>query len=156
MLSIVEKALLVKRYYKNSESAIAALRAYRYMKGMRDSKGPITSSALKKMMKKFEATGSLASLQRSGRPSTAAAVATTVEQTVQSMSAVAAHEECSAREVSRQTGMSYGSVWKALRITLKRYPYKLQHKQELKPSDFDSSRDRLMFKLSKNVKVFYS
>ncbi|GIX89431.1 hypothetical protein CEXT_311731 [Caerostris extrusa] len=91
MLSIVEKALLVKLYYKNSESAIAALRAYRYMKGMRDSKGPITSSALKEMMKKFEATGSLASRQRSGRPSTAAAVATTMEQTVQSMSAVAAH-----------------------------------------------------------------
>ncbi|GIX93789.1 hypothetical protein CDAR_606491 [Caerostris darwini] len=88
MLSIVEKALLVKFYYKNSESAIAALRAYRYMKGMRDSKGPITSSALKKMMKKFEATGSLASRQRSGRPSTAAAVARTVEQTVQSMSAL--------------------------------------------------------------------
>ncbi|GIY41000.1 transposable element tc3 transposase [Caerostris extrusa] len=36
--------------------------------------------------------------------------------------------------------MSYGSVWKALRITLKRYPYKLQHKQELKPPDFDSRR----------------
>ncbi|GIX78889.1 hypothetical protein CDAR_243811 [Caerostris darwini] len=72
------------------------------MKGMRDSKGPITSSALKK----FEATGSLASRQRSGRPSTAAAVTTTVEQTVQSMSAVAAHGECSAREVSRQTGVS--------------------------------------------------
>ncbi|GIY76189.1 hypothetical protein CEXT_223041 [Caerostris extrusa] len=88
MLSIVEKALLVKLYYKNSKMPLPA---YRYMKGMRDSKGPITSSALKKMMKKFEATGSLASRQRSGRPSTAAAVATTVEQTVQSMSAVAAH-----------------------------------------------------------------
>ncbi|GIX78558.1 glycine receptor subunit alphaZ1 [Caerostris darwini] len=140
MLSIVEKAFLVKLYYKNSESAIAALLAYRYMKGMRDSKGPITSSALKKMMKKFEATGSLALRQRSERLSTAAAVATTVEQTVQSMSAVAAHGECSAREVSRQTGVPYGSVWKALRITLKRYPYKLQHKQELKPPDFDSRR----------------
>ncbi|GIY41002.1 hypothetical protein CEXT_686831 [Caerostris extrusa] len=66
------------------------------MKGMRDSKGPITSSALKKMMKKFEATGSLASRQRSGCSSTVAAVATTVEQTVQSMSAVAAQGECSA------------------------------------------------------------
>ncbi|GIY78332.1 transposable element tc3 transposase [Caerostris extrusa] len=108
---------------------------------MRDSKGPITSSALKKMMKKFGATDSLALCQRSGRPSTAAAVATTVEQTAQSMSAAAAHGECSAREVSRQTGVSYGCVWKALRITLKRYPYKLQHKQELKPPDFDSRRD---------------
>ncbi|GIY96527.1 transposable element tc3 transposase [Caerostris extrusa] len=37
-----------------------------------------------------------------------------------------------------QTGVSYGSVWKALRITLKRYPYKLQHKKELKPPDLDS------------------
>ncbi|GIY94153.1 hypothetical protein CEXT_299341 [Caerostris extrusa] len=92
MLSIVEKALLVKLYYKNSESAIAALRSYCYMKGMRDSKGPIKSS-----LKKFETTGSLASRQRSGRPSIAAAVATTVQQTVQSMSAVAAHGECSAR-----------------------------------------------------------
>ncbi|GFY80090.1 hypothetical protein TNIN_254481 [Trichonephila inaurata madagascariensis] len=50
------------------------------MKCMRDSKGPITYSAMNKMMKKFEATD--------GRPSTAAVVAMTVEQTVQSMSAV--------------------------------------------------------------------
>ncbi|GFY77440.1 uncharacterized protein TNIN_338801 [Trichonephila inaurata madagascariensis] len=70
------------------------------------------------MMKKFEATGSVASRQRSGRPSTAAAVATTVEKMVQSMSVVAAHGECSAREVSRQTGVSYESIWRALRIAI--------------------------------------
>ncbi|GIX72554.1 transposable element tc3 transposase [Caerostris extrusa] len=111
ILSIVEKALLVKLYYKNSESAIARIASISlHERYARDSKGPITSSALKKMMKKFEATGSLASRQRSGRPSTAAAVATTVEQTVQSMSAVAAHGECSLPEVWRQTGVSYGSV----------------------------------------------
>ncbi|GFY67069.1 hypothetical protein TNIN_219211 [Trichonephila inaurata madagascariensis] len=63
------------------------------MKGMQDSKRPIMSSALKK----FEATGSLVSRQRSEYPSTAAAVVRRVEQSVQSMSAVAAHGECSAR-----------------------------------------------------------
>ncbi|GFY66463.1 hypothetical protein TNIN_101201 [Trichonephila inaurata madagascariensis] len=52
------------------------LRACRYIKGMQDSKGPITSSALNKMMKKFEATSSLVSRRKSGRPSTAAVVAT--------------------------------------------------------------------------------
>ncbi|GFX11050.1 hypothetical protein TNCV_2246271 [Trichonephila clavipes] len=93
MMSIVEKALLVKLYYKNSESAIVAMRAYHYLKGMRDSKGPITSSAFNKRVKKFEATGYLASRQRSGRPSTATAVATTVEQAVQSLSVFAAHGE---------------------------------------------------------------
>ncbi|GFT15723.1 transposable element tc3 transposase [Nephila pilipes] len=51
------------------------------------------------------------------------------------MSAVSAHGECSARDVSRQTGVSLESVLRALRITLKRYPYKLQHNHELKPSD---------------------
>ncbi|GFW75246.1 transposable element tc3 transposase [Trichonephila clavipes] len=66
------------------------------------------------MINKFEATGSLASRQRSGCPSTAAAVAPTLEKTVQSMSAVAAYGECSAREVSRQTGVSYGRGWRAL------------------------------------------
>ncbi len=140
-MPIVEKALLVKLYYKNSESTITALRAYRYMKGMRDSKGLITSSALNKMMKKFEATGSFASRLRSGCPLAASAVVTTVEQTVQSKLAISAHGECSAREVSRQTGVSYGSVWRALRITLKRYPYKLQHNQELKTLDFVSRQD---------------
>ncbi|GFW40258.1 transposable element tc3 transposase [Trichonephila clavipes] len=84
------------------------------MKGMRDSKEPISSSALNKMMKKFEATGSLASRQN-GRPSTSVAVAMTVEQTVQFMSVAAAHGEYSAREVSRQTGVSYGSVWRSQR-----------------------------------------
>ncbi|GIY89349.1 transposable element tc3 transposase [Caerostris darwini] len=122
---------------------------------MRGSKGSITSSALKKIMKKFEATGSLASRQRSGRPSTAAAVATTVEQPVQAMSVVAEHGKCSAREVSTQTGVSYGSVWKALRITLKWYPYKLQHKQELKPFDFNSRRGHANLQVLNSKRYFY-
>ena len=79
VLSIVERALLVKLRYKSSESAIAALQAYRFTKDMRDCKGPITSSALNKMMKKFEVSCSLASRQRSGCPSAVAAIATTVE-----------------------------------------------------------------------------
>ena len=92
MVSIDERALLMKLYYKNSENAIMALRAYRFMKGMQNGIGLITSSELNKMMN-FEATGFLASRLRSGRPSAAAAVATTVDLTVQSISAVSAHGE---------------------------------------------------------------
>ncbi|GIX96824.1 transposable element tc3 transposase [Caerostris extrusa] len=61
------------------------------------------------------------------------------------MSAVAAHGEYSAREVSEADR----SVWKALRITLKRYHYKLQHKQELKLPDFDSRRSFANFVFNK-------
>ncbi|GFR21599.1 transposable element tc3 transposase [Trichonephila clavata] len=108
MLSIVEKALLVQLYYKNSESAIVSISLHE--KSVRDSKRLITSSALNKIMKQFEATGSLGLRQRGGRPSITAVVTTTMEQTVQSISVVFAHGECSAQEVSRQTGVSYGSV----------------------------------------------
>ena len=84
MLSVVEKALLVELYYKNSESAIAAMQAYHFMRDMPGEKGPITSSALNKMIKQFGATGCLASCPISGRPSEAATVATTVEFRAQS------------------------------------------------------------------------
>ncbi|GFR06915.1 hypothetical protein TNCT_144241 [Trichonephila clavata] len=46
---------------------------------------------LNKMMEKFESIGSLVSHQTIRRPTTAAAVTTAVETTVQSMSAVATH-----------------------------------------------------------------
>ncbi|GFY37744.1 transposable element tc3 transposase [Trichonephila inaurata madagascariensis] len=136
MLSIVEKVLLVKLYYKNSERAIVTLRAYRCMKGMRDTKGPIMSSALNKM-KKFEAIGSLVSRQTSERPLTTTAVATTVKQTGQSMSVVAASAECSAREESFEADKSVArKCLESKANNFRRYPYKLQHNQELKPPGF--------------------
>ena len=72
--------------------------------------------------------------------STDAAVAKRVEQMVQFMLAFSTCLECSAGEVSKQKVVSYGSIWRALRIALKWYPYKLQHNHELK-SDFDSRKD---------------
>ncbi|GFR11448.1 transposable element tc3 transposase [Trichonephila clavata] len=136
---IVETTLLVKLYYKDSENTIVALRAYRYMKGMRDSKGPITSSALNRMMKEFGATGSLALRQRSGRRlSTAAAVATTV--------AIPVGGCCTwGVQSSRCFEADRNIIRKCLKSTAYNfatfYPYKLQHNQELKPPDFDSRRD---------------
>ena len=83
------------------------------MKGMRDGKGPITSSA-NKLLKELEATVFFTSSPRSGRSSAAAAVVTTVKKTVQSISVVCADGVCSAREVKRKTRVSYGSVGETL------------------------------------------
>ncbi|KAF8789108.1 hypothetical protein HNY73_007078 [Argiope bruennichi] len=68
MLFLEEKVVLVKLFYKDAESSSVASQAYRSMKDMRDGKGLMTCSTLTKMMQKFEATGSLASCARSGRP----------------------------------------------------------------------------------------
>ncbi|KAF8773188.1 hypothetical protein HNY73_015868 [Argiope bruennichi] len=84
------------------------------MKGMRDVVGPMTGSALTKVMQKFETTGSFASRLRSGPSTASATVVPTVEQSVKSMSVVSAHGKCSAREVSLQKGLSYGCVWRTL------------------------------------------
>ena len=69
----------------------ATLQAYHFVKSRRDGKRPIAPSALNKMMEKFEVTGCLASRLKRGHPSPTDAVATTVKQTVQSMSAISAH-----------------------------------------------------------------
>ncbi|GFY01452.1 hypothetical protein TNCV_850601 [Trichonephila clavipes] len=40
---------------------------------------------------------------------------------------VSRHENAVLEKFPRQTSMLHGSVWAAMRITLERYPYKLQH-----------------------------
>ena len=54
MLTLPEKALLVKLYYQNGESAAAALLSYHHRKGIRNGKRPMTSSAVTKIISKFE------------------------------------------------------------------------------------------------------
>ncbi|GFV32343.1 DUF4817 domain-containing protein [Trichonephila clavipes] len=62
-LCLPDRALLVKLFYQNDNSAIVALRKFRTLKGLR--KGPLTAKNLRLMVTKFEETGSLN--VRSGR-----------------------------------------------------------------------------------------
>ncbi|UYV85194.1 hypothetical protein LAZ67_X004905, partial [Cordylochernes scorpioides] len=94
-----------------------------------------------RMIKFFEKTGSLEAKPRSGRPSTRKSVAVTVSQNVEAIETLSTYGEVSARQVSRQTGISYGTVWRALRIFLKKYPYKIQRFHELKVGDFEKRQE---------------
>ncbi|GFV96488.1 uncharacterized protein TNCV_1999401 [Trichonephila clavipes] len=62
-LCLPDRALLVKLFYQNDNSAIVALRKFRTIKGLR--KGPLSAKNLRLMVTKFEETGSLN--VRSGR-----------------------------------------------------------------------------------------
>ncbi|GFV63584.1 hypothetical protein TNCV_2195581 [Trichonephila clavipes] len=62
-LCLPDRALLVKLFYQNDNSAIVALRRFQTLKGLR--KGPLTAKNLRLMVTKFEETGSLN--VRSGR-----------------------------------------------------------------------------------------
>ncbi|GFX73434.1 hypothetical protein TNCV_3402451 [Trichonephila clavipes] len=62
-LRLTDRALIVKLFYQNDNSAIVALRKFRTLKGMR--KGPLTVKNLRLMVTKFKETESLN--VRSGR-----------------------------------------------------------------------------------------
>ncbi|GFT95746.1 DUF4817 domain-containing protein [Nephila pilipes] len=59
MLSGTYKALLVKLFYMNEESATVALRKFRLQKNVKTEKEPLTMAGLKKLVRRFEETGSL-------------------------------------------------------------------------------------------------
>ncbi|GFX20723.1 uncharacterized protein TNCV_77801 [Trichonephila clavipes] len=135
MLTLPEKALLVKLYYQNGECASAALRSYRHTKGIRRGKGPLTNAAVARMISKFEATGCLDDRPLSGRPSTRRNAAETVKDEMETVAGSSMHGEVSARTVARRTGIPYTTVWLALRRTLRCYPYKIHRHHELLPGD---------------------
>ncbi|GFT93947.1 hypothetical protein TNCV_2133351 [Trichonephila clavipes] len=65
MPTLLETALLVKLYYRNSENAAAAVREFCRLKKQRH--GPASRRALKGRMVKFEKTGQLVILPGRGR-----------------------------------------------------------------------------------------
>ncbi|GFV39115.1 putative DD41D transposase [Trichonephila clavipes] len=52
-----DKALLVKLFYMNEESATIALRKFRVQQNVKSGKGPLTPAGLLKLVKRFEETG---------------------------------------------------------------------------------------------------
>ncbi|GFT29561.1 hypothetical protein NPIL_668581 [Nephila pilipes] len=58
MLSGKDKALLVKLFYMNEESATVALRKFGLQKNVKTGKGPLTAASLTKLVQQFEETGS--------------------------------------------------------------------------------------------------
>ncbi|GFT11534.1 uncharacterized protein TNCV_2523491 [Trichonephila clavipes] len=135
MLTLPEKALLVKLYYQNWECASVALRSYRHTKGIPRGKGPLTNPAVARMISKFEATGCLDDRPRSGLSSTRRNAAETVKDEMETVAGSSTHVEVSARAVARRTGIPYSTVWLAVRRTLRCYLYKIHRHHELLPGD---------------------
>ncbi|GFX51005.1 uncharacterized protein TNCV_2733561 [Trichonephila clavipes] len=135
MLTLPEKALLVKLYYQIGECAGAALRSCRHTKGIRRGKGPLTNAAVARMISKFEATGCLDDRPHCGRPNTRRNAAETVKDEMETVAGLSMHGEVSARVVARRIGIPYITVWLALRSTLRCYPYKIHGHHEMLPGD---------------------
>ncbi|GBL81302.1 hypothetical protein AVEN_143619-1 [Araneus ventricosus] len=57
-LSLKDRSLLVKPFYKNGDCAEIALKKFRTLKGLRSGSGPMTAFGLRKIIDKFEESGS--------------------------------------------------------------------------------------------------
>ncbi|GFW10851.1 DUF4817 domain-containing protein [Trichonephila clavipes] len=124
-----DKALLVKLFYMNEESATIALRKFRVQKNAKSGKGPLTPAGLLKLVKRFEKTGKFEDRTRAGRPCLKEERAPCIAVEMEAI----ASEAASVREAARRIPPS--SVRNILRRILQLYPYKLQSCHELLPPD---------------------
>lgn len=136
-VSMKDRALLVKLYYKNGDSAPVALQKFRTLKGLKKGAGPMTVRGLVKMMKKFESTGSFDVQSGRGRKRCDSAVVEEVATAVQEESS-GGEQPCSARRIARTLDRPVSTVHNILRNILQCYPYKICHVQELFPSDLQA------------------
>ncbi|GFW83980.1 DUF4817 domain-containing protein [Trichonephila clavipes] len=135
MLSAPDKALLVKLFYMNEESATIALRKFRVQKNVKSGKGSLTPAGLLKFVKRFEETGKLEDRARAGRPCLKEARVPCIAVEMEAIASEAASGTNSAREAARRLGLPPSSVRNILRRILQLYPYKLQSCHELLPAD---------------------
>ncbi|GBM38564.1 hypothetical protein AVEN_71673-1 [Araneus ventricosus] len=66
-LSFKDRALLVKLFYKNGDCAAITLKKFRALKSLRRGPGPMIAFGLKKMIDKFEESGSFDLIRGRGR-----------------------------------------------------------------------------------------
>ncbi|GBM86589.1 hypothetical protein AVEN_165890-1 [Araneus ventricosus] len=125
-LSLKDRALLVKFFYKNNDCAAIALKKFRTLKGLRSGSGSMTAFGLKKMIDKFEESGSFDVKCGRGRKEIASTSVEDVATALQEASS-SALGTCSALGISRTLGMPASTGRKILRNILQCYPFKITH-----------------------------
>ncbi|GFW36722.1 uncharacterized protein TNCV_1220541 [Trichonephila clavipes] len=130
-LRLPDRALLVKLFYQNDNSAIVAQRKFRTLKGM-------IVKNLQLMVTKFEETGSLNVRSGRGRKPVSTEAIEKVALQVEEDKASNMQASTSVRHVAEALDRPRSTVQKITRNILRYYPYKLQLVQELLPHDFET------------------
>ena len=126
--NVQQRVLFVKTYFENGSSLVQTLRALR---GLLDRKDVPSKTALFRIVKKFEETGSVMDrpmpleARRKRSTTTIEAVRVSVED----------NPETSTRHRAQEVGVCHETVRRILRDDLHLFPYKIQLTQELKFTD---------------------
>ncbi len=125
MVSLIERALLVKLFYENKGNATAAVREFCRRRNLRC--GPMSTKGIRAMIKRFEETGKLGVQPGRGRKRVTPVLVDAVKTAVDAQSQTSEFGGSSARAVYLQTGYSYSAVRKVLRKIMHYFPYKIRH-----------------------------
>lgn len=126
--TVPQRVKVIEIYYRNQLSIRRTFRALREIHGPNNRP---TEATIRRIVSKFEATGSVENLPTPRRRRSArsleniAAVRENVQET----------PKLSILRRSQELGLSPSSVWRILHLDLKLHPYKIQLTQELKPND---------------------
>ncbi|GFU19327.1 uncharacterized protein TNCV_3032491 [Trichonephila clavipes] len=135
-LCLPDRALLVKLFYQNDNSAIVALRKFRTLKGL--PKGPLNAKNLRLMLTKFEETRSFNVRSGKGKKPVSTEAIEKVALQVEEDKSSNVLASTSVRRVAEALDLPRSTVQKIMRNILRYYPYKLQYVQELLPHDFET------------------
>lgn len=128
-----QRVLIVKTFYQSGESCAATVRRLRGTLGRNEAPN---ESTVRRLMKKFEETGSVVDLKSPGRRRSAR-----TEQNIEVVrDSVAVSPAKSIRRRSQQLRLRCSSVRRILRYDLKCHPYKIQLTQQLKVADHQKRR----------------
>ena len=124
---------IVELFYVNSRSPSATLRAFKTKHKLVHN--PFDVRSVSRLMEKFEKTGSIHDIQRSGRPSLVEDRSERVEEALQELKDEHEFGVACSTHVAAATGIPQTSVWRILRQHLNLYPYRLQTTQALTSED---------------------
>lgn len=123
-----ERVIIVKTHYRNGESYAETVRRLRRIFGRNNAP---TASTVLRLIKKFEETGSVATIKTPGRDRTVR----TEQNIALVQDSVAVSPQKSLQRRSQQLGISTTSLQRILKKDLHMHPYKIQLTQYLKPTD---------------------
>jgi Helix-turn-helix domain (DUF4817) len=128
-----QRILIVKTYYQNGESFAETVRKLRASLGREDAP---TVYTVRRLIHKFEETGSTIDNKKSGRPRSGRSEANVVAVS----DSVAVSPGKSIRRRAQEMRLSSTTMQRILSKDLQLHPYKVQLTQELKPTDHGKRR----------------
>ena len=137
-LDLTTKIALIKCYYECGKSPIKCLR--QYGREMQLHHHVCDESTIRRLVQRFEATGSVADLDRSGRPQIQEAIVDNVKQTILTLQSNNPLGISSTSQIAQAVNMPRSTVHKVIRTLLNWHPYRLRFLQELKDVDFEQRR----------------